>query len=217
MMLTLTWWTIILTCHYLIKGLGLTGSHQQDFTFLNQSTSCVWLSFIDIGWTKTKPWNTGGWSSRLKKMQRWDYLKSFCCFRVVAKVLCFVVVVWMCLHLLKVWQWHVPGPTTSLLCLFNKECSHQLRTPHSLSQLLMEIKKVSVFLLEVYLQSWQGQCRLGLIIQFHFQQTKNGEFRLVSDQVGLGLFPCWALLLFGSLPALRFILLREEMFSQSGV
>ena len=138
-------------------------------------------------------------------------------FLFVAKVLCFVVVVWMCLHLLKVWQWHVPGPTTSLLCLFNKECSHQLRTPHSLSQLLMEIKKVSVFLLEVYLQSLQGQCRLGLIIQFHFQQTKNGEFRLVSDQVGLGLFPCWALLLFGSLPALRFILLTEEMFSQSGV
>ena len=54
----------------------------------------------------------------------------------------------------------VPGLTTSLLCLFNKECSHHLPPPpptSSLSELLMEIKKVSVFLLEVYLQSLPDQ------------------------------------------------------------
>ena len=94
-------------------------------------------------------------------------------------------------------------------------------TQSSLSELLMEIKKVSLFLLEVYLQSLQDQPRAVYIVSLG--RTK-GRSSIVQISVLSGDQPdlfyslaesCCSLVL--SLQALCFILLTEEMFSQSGV
>ena len=97
-----------------------------------------------------------------------------------------------------------------------------LYTIHSsLSELLMEIKKVSLFLLEVYLQSLQDQRRAVYIVspdrtkgaalfifQSCLQTSPTCSFYSLAES-------CCSLVL--SLPTLCFILLTEEMFSQSGV